>query len=59
MAAVDIEDLHSMIVGIRHQDSVSVGDGDVVGVVQLADPTPVAAKLADECTVGLEHLDGR
>lgn len=56
MSPIDVEHLDPVVVGIGHQDPVGIGHGNVVGVIQLTNSPPVAPELADESTVGLEHL---
>lgn len=49
--SIDVEDLDAMVVGVRDQDSVRTGDGDVVWVLQLTGLTSKRAELAHECAI--------
>jgi len=46
-----------VVVGIRHDDPVCVGDRDVVRVLQLSRLVAHGSELGHECAVALEHLD--
>lgn len=45
-----------MVVGVRYQDPVGAGDGDVVRVFQLAEFGAKGSKLANKRAIGLEYL---
>ena len=55
--AIDVKDLDSMIVGIAHDDSIGVTDGDVMRVFKITGFATHHAKLPNKRPISLENLE--